>query len=957
MRHWPSSILFTVSLLAISDFSNLNAQTTTSGAIGGVVTDQTSAVVPAANVEIRNRAKGTTQSTKTDHEGVYRFFFLAPGSYTLTVAHAGFGEVTRTVDVLLGPSISVNVTVEVPKAESKIVVTDEAPLIQAENGDASATMNQKQISEVPNPGNDLTYIAQSAPGVVMNTDGGLGNFSILGMPGTSYRFTLDGMDLNDAQSNTPWSGALSLLLGQNQIQEATVVSTGYSGQFGNAGGGTVTYITKSGTNQVHGNAQYYWNGRVLNANDWYSNNFQQPRPFSVANQWAGSLGGPVRRDRLFFFFDTEGLRVLVPQGYPVQIPTPQFEVATLANIDSDSRFGPASATYAFYRRIFHLYDAAPGASSAKNGSLNPDDPSGCSGFSGLNGLPCTQYFFANRSRPSQDTLNSGRLDWTVSKNDRASLQLQHDGGRFSSYTDPVSSAFDADFSQSWWQGHVIETHVFGASAASQFLLAASYIAPISGAKSPSQALAAFPTTLSFVSLNFNNLGGFDNCFVPRSGRHVTQFQFSEDFIKTLGNHKIGLGANFERTYWTILAGVPNGIGTLSVQTLEAFYQGGLDPGSSETDFTGLDQSFTSETSHRVVFYNFGLYGQDEWHARPDLVFTLALRAERQSNPLCRQGCFARMAAPFDSVSHDPDQPYDQAILINQKRAVPSMDGVLWSPRFSFAWQPLGVSRNTVIRGGAAIFYNPALVFAGKFPNNPPLLNSFSVFGGNLTPGEQTNLFQNAAASNAAFLYGFTSGKTLAQIEAVMPEFAPPGLTLPAGRTRLPQYQRWSLQWEHAFGTGTSVSIGYFGHHGIHELVEDPDANAYGFGSLPAGVCTSPPVLPCADPRFSGVTQMSSNAVSNFNGMVLSFQHRFSRWSQGLFQTNYTYGHAMDETSNGGIQASTFVAPLVHRIRVHRIRGIFAVHTERPITMSVTLSTRATFGKSLSEPFWGMGLER
>jgi hypothetical protein len=228
-----------------------------------------------------------------------------------------------------------------------------------------------------------------------------------------------------------------------------------------------------------------------------------------------------------------------------------------------------------------------------------------------------------------------------------------------------------------------------------------------------------------------------------------------------------------------------------------------------------------------------------------------------------------------------------------------MDGVLWSPRFSFAWQPLGVSHNTVIRGGAAIFYNPALVFAGKFSNNPPLLNSFSVFGGNLTPGEQTNLFQNAAASNAAFLDGFTSGKTLAQIEAVIPDFAPPGLTLPAGRTRLPQYQRWSLQWEHAFGAGTSVSIGYFGHHGIHELVEDPDANAYGFGSLPAGVCTSPPVLPCADPRFSGVTQMSSNAVSNFNGMVLSFQHRFSRWSQGLFETNYTYGHAMDETSNGG----------------------------------------------------------
>jgi len=864
-----------------------------------VVTDQTRAVVPDAHVEIRNLATGTTQSTKTNEEGVYRFFFLAPGNYALAVTRTGFNEATRTVDILLGLSVSVNVILEVSKVRSEVIVTDEVPLIQAENGDVSATMNQKQISEVPNPGNDLTYIAQTAPGVVMNTDGGLGNFSILGMPGTSYRFTLDGMDLNDSQSNTPWSGVLSLLLGQNQIHEATVVSTGYSGQFGGAAGGNITYITKSGTNQLHGNAQYFWNGRILNANDWYSNNFQQPRPFNIANQWALSLGGPIAKNKLFFFFDTEGLRVLAPQGFPVQIPSPEFETATLANIYSDKRFGPGSVTYAFYRRIFDLYDVAPGASSAKSGSLNPDDPSGCSGFPQLNGVTCTRYFFLNRSRPSQDTLAFGRLDWVVSGTDRTSIELQHDGGHFSSYTDPISSVFDGDFNQSWWQGHFIETHSFCTSAGSHFLVAGSYIAPINGVRNPSDALAEFPTTLSFVSLNFNNLGGLDNLLIPRNGRHVTQFQFSEDFVKTMGRQKMGFGINFERTYWKILVGVPNGIGALSVQTLDAFYQGGLDPISPEVDFTRLDQSFTSRTSHRVALYNFGLYSQDEWHARSDLVFTLALRAERQSNPFCPSGCFARMAGPFESVGHDPDQPYNQAILINQKRAVPSMDGLLWSPRFSFAWQPLGVSHATVIRGGVGIFYDPALPFAGIFSSNPPLLNSFSVFGDNLTPGERTNLFRNAADSNVAFLDGFDSGKTLAQIQRVFPTFSPPGITLPAKRTHLAQYQRWSLELQQAFGIGTSVRIGYFGHHGIHELVQDPDANAYGFASLPADVCTSPPVLPCADSRFSGVTQMSSNAVSYYNGMVISFQGRLSRWSQGLFQANYTYGHALDEKSNGG----------------------------------------------------------
>ena len=163
----PVVLLIGVSLLFLYE---LNAQTTASGALAGVVTDQSMAVIAEAEVEIRDDAKGTTQSTRTDREGVYRFFFLAPGAYRLTVRHAGFREVKRTVKVLLGPAVSVNITLEIAEASSEITVTDEAPLIHAENGDASAAVAQQQISEVPNPGNDLTYIVQTTPGVVMNTD-------------------------------------------------------------------------------------------------------------------------------------------------------------------------------------------------------------------------------------------------------------------------------------------------------------------------------------------------------------------------------------------------------------------------------------------------------------------------------------------------------------------------------------------------------------------------------------------------------------------------------------------------------------------------------------------------------------------------------------------------------------------------------------------------------------------
>ena len=896
-------------LLALASWANkLNAQTTTSGGLTGVVSDPSHALVPDAGVEIKDNAKGTTQFTKTDREGVYRFFFLAPERYTLTVTHAGFRKESRMANVLLGPPVTVNVTLELATEHATVNVTGEAPLIQSENGDVSTTINQQQVAEVPNPGGDITYVAQIAPGAVMNTDqSGLAYFSILGMPGTSNLFFLDGMSENDNGLNLNLVGSLNMLLGQNQIQEATVVSTGYSGQFGGAAGATINFITKSGSNHFHGNAQYYWNGRALNANDWFNNANGQDRPFDIANKWAGSLGGPIQKDRLFFFFDSEGSRLQLSQNFNVVIPSPQFEVATIANIDS--RFGTTSASDAFYKKIFALYNAAPGGNLARPGGQDPmQDPTGCTGFPLLGpNVPCADYFFTTRGQPTSDTLTSVRVDWNASSNDRAFLRVQYDSGHNAVVVDPISPVFDAFGHNPWWQGQLMETHTFGLSAASQFLVGGYYLSPIFQVQNPSQTLSAFPHYLSFNASNtFTNLG--DGLAFP-GGRPTTQFQISEDAVKTWGNQKFGFGASFEKIYWTTLVNT-NLIGIFAPQTLDAFYQGGVDP-ASPADYTELLQGFTSHTSQRISFYTFGLYGQDEWHARSDLTITLALRAERRSDPVCKQSCFARLAGNFASLSHDPGQPYNQAILANQKQAFTTLDNILWTPRFSFAWQPLGVSRNTVIRGGIGIFYDPV---SGNhtltLSSNPPIFDTYSVFEDNLAPTERTSLSKDAIASNAAFLNGFVSGQTLAQIQKTFssfypPGFTPPGITNPLTHMHAPQYQRWSLELQQAFGADTSVNVGYFGNHGVRELVQNPSANAFGFGAFPTELCTSTPVPPCADPRFTGVTQLTTSGVSNYNGLVASFRHRFSRWAAGLFQLNYTYSHAFDEVSNGGLYSFTY----------------------------------------------------
>jgi Carboxypeptidase regulatory-like domain len=166
MQLWPKPSRFVVYCLIATSFSladRTTAQTTSSGALTGVITDQTNAVVRDAAIEIKDRSRGTTRSTKTDREGLYQFFFLVPGKYVLIVAHDGFREERRSVDVLLGPPVTVNVTLAIAQASSEITVADEVPLVHAENGDASASIVQKQISEVPNPGNDLTYIVQTTP--------------------------------------------------------------------------------------------------------------------------------------------------------------------------------------------------------------------------------------------------------------------------------------------------------------------------------------------------------------------------------------------------------------------------------------------------------------------------------------------------------------------------------------------------------------------------------------------------------------------------------------------------------------------------------------------------------------------------------------------------------------------------------------------------------------------------
>ena len=867
-------------------------QSLTSGDVAGTVIDPSGAAVPNATVTLKNKDTGTTQNATTNSTGAYRFALTNPGNYEVSAAAQGFQTTQQAVSVAVGQASTINLQLQVATASQTVEVSAEGGAIETENANVSTTLSPEMVANIPNPGNDLTYYVQTSPGATMNTQAGYGNSATYGISATSNLFTVDGMNENDPFLNLSNSGATNLLLGSNDVSTATVVNNGYSGEYGSLAGANVNFVTKSGGNRFHGNAEYFWNGRVLNANDWFLNNTGTPRSFDNANQWAASVGGPIVKDKTFFFLDTEGLRLLIPTSQPVFIPSPQFQAATLGNI-------PASET-AFYNQIFSIYNNAPGASRAANTLPS----GGCDGSVTLaGGAPCALQFQSNASNLTTEWLMTARVDQNFGVRDRAFIHFRTDHGLQASITDPLSSALNAQSVQPQYEGQFQETHQVGANGINQFIAAGSWYGAVFGPPSLSKALAVMPYDLFFSGGQFNSPGSPTGTTFYSSwpqGRNVTQYQLSDDYSWQRGNHSLKFGANYRRN--DITDYTPGGfLGTipLAIFNSEAsFYNGNADV---------FEQGFASRPTEPLALYSLGLYAQDEWAIRSNLKITLSLRAEHNSDPICQTNCFARLSDSFNDISHDPSQPYNQAIRTGLHQALPNYQSVSWEPRVGFTWQPLGNGK-TVIRGGVGIFSDifPGTV-ASSFDTNPPLKNTF-VTTGLLAPGVAGSAQSLASSSNAAFVSGFNSGLTLAQITAALPFFSPPTITSSAHRIQYPTYQEWNLAVEQAIGSKMSLTINYVGNHGSDLAAINPGLNGYCGGACLAALSsaeglatpiTSFAGLPTTAPdaRFSTDSEAGNYGVSNYNGLTASFTRHINTSFQ--LQASFTWSHALDDISNGG----------------------------------------------------------
>jgi outer membrane receptor protein involved in Fe transport len=862
------------------------AQSIVTGGFGGTITDPTGAVVPDAALTLSNDATGDNFTGSSTSTGGYQFSLLKPGNYTLNVKKEGFKTMTRKVSVLLGQNSTVNIEMELGASAMTVEVTSEGALLQTENANIATTFDTRTVQNIPNPGNDITYIAQTAPGVSMNTSAspGYGNFSAFGLPGTSNLFTVNGNDYNDPFLNLNNSGASNLLLGSNDVQEVAVVSNAYTGQYGRQAGAQVDYSTRSGTNAFHGSANYYYTGSTLNAEDYFLKASLQPKPFQNNNQWAADFGGPIKKDKAYFFVDQEGLRYVFATATQSFLPTAAFQSFVLSQI-------PATAT-SFYQQAFNLYNSAKGAGNAVPtantcgtlGSL-PGGSTDCLGAVTLAG-----------SSGNQEWLLIGRVDYSFSDKDKLFGRVKVDRGTQPTYADPINPAFNAISHQPQDEGQLNYTHIFSPTMTNNAVFSYLYYSAVFESTNVQQANATFPVILcsSDTSLScLGAVGGFFpfNFFFPQ-GRNVNQWQIVDDFSWQHGRHSLKFGVNYRHDAVDDFRA--------SEQTLTPGILTSLAGFATDTVDTSTTMNFALTSPQPLSIWSLGFYGQDEFRVTPKLKITAALRFDHNSGGNCSSNCVSIPTTPFQGLNHDATVPFNQMVTTGRSNILRSIEGIVVEPRLGFAWTPGGDRGKTVIRGGGGLFTDlyPGTIL-DNFTTNFPEVVSFSVPGGTIDPSEAASGVSNVQACNTAFRNAFSGGQTLAQYQAAAPSCASalPPLFDVSSKTQNPKFVEWNLEVQHSITPNTMVSVNYVGNHGYDIILINPYLNGFctvavcgtGFTQLP---------LAAPDARVAAVQQLTNNGFSNYHGLTVSIQQNLWHGLTGRF--NYTFSHATDNISNGGV---------------------------------------------------------
>jgi hypothetical protein len=884
--------------------------------LSGTVTDVSGAVIPEAQVSIKDVGTGVSRSVKTNVAGFYIAPNLLPGAYEITITAQGFSTEVRTgITLTVGAQQDLNLTLRVGATTETVKVSGEAPGVQLANSTLGNVVDANSIRELPLNGRDWTLLAALQPGIsdasALQTP--ISNSSLRGNRGYGTQLTIsgsrpeqnnyriDGISVSDYSNGGPGS-VLGSSLGVDAIQEFSVLSHNYSAEYGRTSGGVINAITRSGTNNFHGDVFEFLRNDALDAATSVENAGGLPKPAFRQNQFGGAAGGRIFKDRTFFFADYEGIRQSLGVSYLDVVPSADARNGIIHNANGTTcTIGVAS----------------PGCAVKNSAGTVGVDPL-VKPFLALWPLPNgsviapgnTGNFSVSAQQAATENFVSGRIDHKISDKDNLFGSYQYDKGLLTA-PDPLNYSVTGNNTIRQFVG-LEETHMVTAQLVNNFRIGynrsvslngygVSAISPLEVDKSLSAVpgqnpprIAVTGITQSFGGLNstaqfryyWNSLQGYDDVFLSR------------------GKHELKLGIAVERIDLNSL-GTQNTGGFFTFGSLTSF----LTNQDQGVQFNAQLPGATSPRGERQTIV--GAYLQDDVRWRPNLTLNLGVRYEMATVPTEVNGKLSNLYNATDSLPHC-------GMLVPGCVAV----GPLWSnptlrnfePRVGFAWDPFH-SGKTSVRGGFGIFDVLPLPYLTLIQLNQSA--PFSQQG-------SVSTLPNGAFPTAAF--NIIQGAPLLRTPHSDPN--PP-------RSYVMQ---WNLNVQRELLPNLTAMVAYAGSHGVHiPFREDdmnyvlPTATPQGYlwpcpgGFSATGLCTKPGAGTVINPTTGQMDALLWTESSLYDDLELQITKRMSHGFQ--IQGAYTWGKAIDEGSStiaGNTFQNSIQNPLFFDLRLSRAVADFNI---------------------------------
>jgi len=850
-----------------------SARAQVSASIKGIVTDPSGAPVPAATVTTKNTETGAARSAITDDAGRYQIVWLAVGQYEVAVTKPGFQEAIRSgIRLVVGQEASVDLKLQVSAVKAEVRVREDAPIISTTTRDISGLVGEQQVKDLPLNGRSYDLLLPLNPGIVNFTwmkTGGTGisnsttgnNFAVSGNRPQQNLFLLNGVEFTGAAENNMQPGGTSgMLLGVDAVREFNVLRDSYGAEFGKRPGGQVVIVTQSGTNQWHGTAFEFLRNNALDAPNFFD---QGDAPPFRRNQFGASMGGPVQKDKTFVFGNYEGFRQSLHQTSAAFVPDLTSRANAAPGVQPLLNLWPTPTAK-------DLDFAAPGTCPA---------PINCG----------IAEVFSSPLQTIREDFGTARVDHIFSQRDTLSGIYTVDDGQ--DFTATPLDPFSSDVMTLREQVVSLEeTHVFSpalANSARVGLSRAGYF--FTGEPTPGTPSASVPGFLighpvgavvvggSAASNPQAQLGlaGSNNGSNLSIARNL--YTFEDHVTLTRGPHQLEVGVWFQRFQSNETIALSQ-FGQATFTSLQTFLKGTIssflfDPSPTEMNWRSLLGAW---------------YAQDTIRISPRLTVTLGFRDEFTTGWNEAHGRASNYTFTNGMISTQP-RVGDSLFTVNNAKFLPQ-------PRIGVAWSP--VSAKTVIRAGFGMYNDLQDALGYRADQNAPFNPTFT------TPLSVSQLPINPAGPFPATAKLIPGG--------VQPDMQTPTLI------------SYSLRIQQQLSPNTSLTVGYVGSHGYHELI-GIDANepfpvicpaspcpATYPATFPAGIANTPvpagtyfvPTTTKANPAIANTWTWFSEGDSSYNALQVDVNRRFSG---GLTVRGvYTFSKVLDDgdslnatTSGGG----------------------------------------------------------